>query len=75
MIDYGRRGLEAVVHPEDTKRNILNLIKSNEYRPIVFIHRIHDGICEDLTEELLAEAADEKAASFTPSSGDKDFFA
>jgi hypothetical protein len=73
--DFGRRGLEATVHPEETKRDIIDLIKCGEYETIAFIHRVHDGICEDLTEELLAEAVDEKVASFTLSSRDKDFFA
>jgi hypothetical protein len=63
MVDYGRRGLEAVVRMEETKRDILDLIKSGEYDKIAFIHRIHDGVCEDLTEELLAEAAEEKDSS------------
>jgi hypothetical protein len=63
MQDFGRRGLEATVHPEETKRDIIDLIKSGEYDKIAFIHRIHDGVCEDLTEELLAEAAEEKDSS------------
>jgi hypothetical protein len=63
MQDFGRGGLEATVRPEETKRDIIDLIKSGEYEKIAFIHRVHDGIAEDLTEELLAEAADEKAAS------------
>jgi hypothetical protein len=63
MQDFGRRGLEATVHPEETKRDILDLIKSGEYEKIAFIHRVHDGMAEDLTEELLAEAAEEKDSS------------
>jgi hypothetical protein len=61
--DFGRRGREAIVNPNDSKRDVISLIKSGNYAPILFIHRIHDGMVEDLTEELMAEAADEKAAS------------
>jgi hypothetical protein len=63
MQNFGRRGLEATVHPEETKREIIDLIKCGEYETIAFIHRIHDGMVEDLTEELLAQAAEEIDAS------------
>jgi hypothetical protein len=63
MQNFGRRGLEATVHPEETKRDIIDLIKCGEYETIAFIHRVHDGIVEDLTEELLAQAAEEKDSS------------
>lgn len=56
MIDYGKRGLEAVVDPEITKREVVARIWSGEYKDISFIHHVHDGICEDVTEELMSEA-------------------
>src|SRR5262249_50095721 len=56
MIDYGRRGREAIVDPEITRREVISRIASGEYRNICFIHEIADSSVADLTEELLAEA-------------------
>lgn len=56
MIDYGRRGRQAIVDPELTRRNIVDRIKSGEYQNIAFIHRIRDCTVEDVTNEMLAEA-------------------
>ena len=57
MIDYGRRGREAVVDPEVTRREVIARIASGEYANISFIHEIVDRSVEDVTEEILAEAA------------------
>ena len=57
MIDYGRRGREAIVDPEVTRREVISRIVSGEYRNISFIHEIDDGAVEDITAEILAEAA------------------
>jgi hypothetical protein len=57
MIDYGRRGREAVVDPEITRREVISRIASGEYANISFIHEIADRAIEDVTEEILAEAA------------------
>jgi hypothetical protein len=57
MIDYGCRGREAVVDPEVTRREVVARIASGEYKNISFIHEIVDRSAEDVTEELLAEAA------------------
>jgi len=57
MIDYGRRGREAVVDPEITRREVISRIASGEYKNISFIHEIADRSVEDVTEEILAEAA------------------
>ena len=57
MIDYGRRGREAIVDPEITRREVISRIASGEYSNISFIHEIADGAVEDITEEILAEAA------------------
>ena len=57
MIDYGRRGREAVVDPEITRREVVSRIASGEYSNISFIHEIVDRSVEDVTEEILAEAA------------------
>ena len=56
MIDYGRRGREAVVNPEYTRRDMVEMIRSGELKNIVFVHEIADGRVTDLTEELQAEA-------------------
>jgi hypothetical protein len=57
MIDYGRRGREAIVDPEVTRREVISRIASGEYRNISFIHEIADAAVEDITAEILAEAA------------------
>jgi hypothetical protein len=57
MIDYGRRGREAIVDPEITRREVVSRIASGEYSNISFIHEIEDQAVEDVTEEILAEAA------------------
>jgi hypothetical protein len=56
MIDYGRRGREAVVDPEVTRREVVSRVASGEYRNISFIHEIVDCAVDDVTEEILAEA-------------------
>jgi hypothetical protein len=57
MIDHGRRGREAVVDPEITRREVVSRVASGEYRNISFIHEILDRSVEDITAEILAEAA------------------
>jgi len=57
MIDYGRRGREAIVDPEVTRRDVVSRVASGEYRNICFIHEIMDSLVEDVTEDILAEAA------------------
>jgi hypothetical protein len=57
MIDYGRRGREAIVDPEITRREVVSRIASGEYANISFIHEIADRSVEDVTAEILSEAA------------------
>jgi hypothetical protein len=57
MIDYGRRGREAVVDPEITRREVIARVASGEYKNISFIHEIADAGVDDITAEILAEAA------------------
>jgi len=57
MIDYGRRGREAIVDPEITRREVVSRIASGEYQNISFIHEVADRSVEDVTEEILTEAA------------------
>ena len=57
MIDYGRRGREAIVDPEITRREVISRIASGEYSNISFIHEIADCSVEDITAEILSEAA------------------
>jgi hypothetical protein len=56
MIDYGRRGREAVVDPEITRREVVSRVASGEYKNISFIHEIADSAVDDITAEILAEA-------------------
>jgi hypothetical protein len=57
MIDYGRRGREAIVDPEITRREVVSRVASGEYKNISFIHEIADSIVEDITDDILTEAA------------------
>jgi hypothetical protein len=57
MIDYGRRGREAIVDPEITRREVVARVASGEYNNICFIHEIADVAVDDVTEEILSEAA------------------
>jgi hypothetical protein len=57
MIDYGRRGREAVVDPEITRREVIARVASGEYKNVCFVHEVVDRSVEDVTEEILAEAA------------------
>jgi len=56
MIDLGQLGLEAIVQPEITRRNVIDRIKSGEYRNVVFIHHVDDLLVEDVTGELIDAA-------------------
>ena len=56
MIDYGRRGREAIVDPEITRREVVARVSSGEYRNISFIHEIADSSVEDVTADILSEA-------------------
>jgi hypothetical protein len=57
MIDYGRRGREAIVDPEITRREVVSRVASGEYRNVSFMHEIVDRSVDDITEAILAEAA------------------
>jgi hypothetical protein len=63
MIDYGRRGREAIVDPEVTRREVVSRVASGEYRNISFIHEIADATVEDITADILSEAAVPEIAS------------
>jgi len=63
IIDYGRRGREAIVDPEITRREVISRIASGEYANISFIHEVDDRSVEDVTEDLLSEAALPEIAS------------
>jgi hypothetical protein len=57
MIDYGRRGREAIVDPEVTRREVVSRVASGEYKNVSFIHEIADHAVDDVTAGILAEAA------------------
>ena len=57
MIDYGRRGREAIVDPEITRREVVSRVASGEYNNITFIHQIADSTVEDVTADIMSEAA------------------
>ena len=57
MIDYGRRGREAIVDPEITRREVISRVVSGEYKNISFIHEIAGCSVDDIRAEILTEAA------------------
>ncbi|BAM88361.1 conserved hypothetical protein [Bradyrhizobium oligotrophicum S58] len=57
MIDYGRRGREAVVDPEMTRRDVVARIASGEYANISFVHEIVDQSVADVTAAIMSEAS------------------
>jgi len=59
FIDHGRRGLEAIVQPELTRANIIDRIKSGEFKDIAFIHYVEDGLAEIVTHDLIEAAEGE----------------
>jgi len=54
--DFGRAGLEAIVQPEITRREVISRIKSGEYDRIEFIHHVDGMLVEDMTGELIDAA-------------------
>jgi len=61
MIDYGRRGREAIVDPEVTRTGMIARIRSGELKNIIFIHEVTDFgdghmTVDNVTDELMAEA-------------------
>ena len=63
MIDYGRRGCEAIVDPETTRSGVVSRIQSGEYKNIRFIHHVTmNDVPADVTDELIAEAGVKEAA-------------
>ena len=64
MQDFGKRGREAVVDPEITAREVISRIRSGEYPRdrINFIHYVVDGNVSDVTENMLAKAAELEVA-------------
>ena len=69
MIDHGRRGREATVDPEITRREVVERIARKDYGQIAFIHHVTDAGREDVTNELLREAGfyDEPIEHLCPS--------
>jgi hypothetical protein len=66
MIDYGRRGREAIVDPEITRREVVSRIVSGEYKNISFIHEIADSSVDDVTADILNEAARPEVGATSP---------
>ena len=74
MIDYGRRGREAIVDPEITRREVVSRIASGEYKNISFIHEVadrlgrghHRGYSGGGRPNATAEIASSETANFRP---------
>ena len=48
---------DAVVDPEITRREVISRVASGEYKNVSFIHEIADSSVEDITADILSEAA------------------
>lgn len=66
MTDLGRLGLEAIVHPEDTRRSVIERVREylGDGKGIAFIHEVNDFgdghmIVSDVKDEIIAEARNE----------------
>lgn len=66
MRDFGKIGREAIVDPQHTAANIVDLIATREWEPdsIVFIHVVEGGIAADVTDEILTAAGVVHAREF-----------
>lgn len=62
MIDYGHRGLEAIVDPAITLRGVIARLSCGEYTNVAFVQHIHDGIVEDVTDAVFEAAGVMEAA-------------
>lgn len=56
LIDYGKRGIEAIVQPEITRAEVIRRLQSGEYKNVLHIDYVEDGLVDDLTHELIDEA-------------------
>lgn len=58
MIDFGRKGPEAVVDPSMTRDDVLSRLISRDYDRVLFIqHVVQGSIPRDVTLELQLEAS------------------
>lgn len=63
LIDYGfqdgaHRGMEAIVKPEATRRQIIEEVRdvmSCDHRTLVHVKEIDGNYCEDVTADICAE--------------------
>lgn len=63
MVDYGKSGQEATCNPEDTRADIVDLVRRTLKRDgmdISFVHYVENGNFEDVTEDIVAEASVER---------------
>lgn len=57
MQSFGTAGLEAApVQPEIDRAEVIRLLKTRNYRDVVFIHEIVGGKVHDVTLALIGEA-------------------
>lgn len=64
MVDFGRRGLEAIVQPELTRRAIVEQardILASDDKTIAFVKFVDGGYIEDVTAEICLEAGEPDA--------------
>lgn len=59
MMNHGRRGQEAIVDPEITRREVVRRILTFEYDPeaVSFIHHVSSAGVEDVTFAIMSDCA------------------
>lgn len=55
MVNFGRKGSEAIVDPEMTARGAVDLVRDMlaKGNGIDFVHHVHHGEIEDVTDNVL----------------------
>lgn len=70
MVDYGKgpqrpMGLEAIVSPEQTRRQVVEEVRDilrKGRNAVAFVKSVDGNFIEDVTAEIVAEAAQTEAA-------------
>ena len=61
MIDLGRNGREAVVDPQHNWNDAILRVSEamGDGQTVIFVHHIHDGVCEDRSDEAFRTVMNE----------------
>lgn len=67
--NFGHAGLEGISHPEMTRRNVVDAVRTGEWSNLYAIHFVdmETGFVEDVTEAIKQEAGCDFTEHLTPS--------